>query len=118
MPDILAVQSPKSSDYVFKKHVLAERVTEEGHLVDKDGNVVHAPKTRDVSDYSHVMRDFSEHQPLAAFMAKPKKLRFTTQAQKGDGNFASSPAPGNASWLDVDGYCRGVLPALLSIIHF
>lgn len=120
MPDIFSsAESEVERLRIQKKHVLAERVTEEGHLVDKDGNVVHAPKTRDVSDYSHVMRDFSPSiNPFAAFMAKPKKLRFTTQAQGETVILLLRQHPvTQVGWMLMA--TAGVfLPALLSIIHF
>ena len=60
---------------------LAKSVNADGHLLDGDGGILNNAQPRDVSEYSHLMRDMEPTlNPFASFMAKPEKLSFSTQA--------------------------------------
>ncbi len=82
MPDIFSSSNtPPERVQIHRKHRLAHRVDEDGHLLDTNGVISSTHKSRDVSDYSHLMRDMEPtHSPFASFVAKPYKLKFSTQA--------------------------------------
>lgn len=82
MPDIFSSSPAKSErTKVVHKHRLAERVDDEGHLLNKKGEHAARHPARDVSEYSELMRDMKPtSNPFAAFIAKPFKMKFSTQA--------------------------------------
>lgn len=82
MPDIFSSSPAKSErTKIVHKHRLAERVDEEGHLLNKNGDYAARDTARDVSEYSDLMRDMKPtSNPFAAFIAKPFKMKFSTQA--------------------------------------
>ncbi len=82
MPDIFdSTATHHEATHGERKPRLVGKVNADGHLLDSTGAILHDKPPRDVSEYSHLMRDMESTQnPFASFMAKPKKLSFSTQA--------------------------------------
>lgn len=120
MPDIFSsTPNPHDRVQIHKKHRLAHRVDDEGHLLDNDGAILANHKSRDVAEYSHLMRDMEPtHNPFASFVAKPFGLKFSTQAPNEVVILLLRQHPITQVWWIVLAAIGAGFPLLLQYINF